>query len=539
MSKGLLNDDAIKGIEDELSELALMHDYLSKGKQQDEEFSAINKRDEFVLLDGGVKVPNILMLKNAKGVTEILNKHRKTIDKDIIDEVSEKTGLEKEDIMALMQDGMEIEEISSAAEALPYKEISESAAIREMIRAGIDSSMLTMMQEKGIEVVPMKNGSLQVTSLEKIAQVDEKGLMTFDESWFEKNLKPFEEVGLINLSEELALQDIEHSDMEKSEFGSLKVVSMQRRKEELTKEEMEKQEIAKVLGEDPDNIVNVIRIEDRDAGSKLFNYDMEDKAVPIMVRFKNDNFKLMEEKEDGSKVELQGFEATPVSKQVASLLKDTSMGLFINLKPGEVKAGKTNPNQERYDIFQIRRAGESRDDDSNQLLYAGFSGKTDVSVIQRMENGDTQFARVPVSSVYPKNIYIEDNTGDLEKSTIIHEQDDNMQRDVHDEPTVKFDDIEKRKELLEKVLEIERQIVEIEKQGEAGSSLDSLSKNTGHEENDPDISDSFANRSKELPDLYSQRSKILTKLGMNEADLKKSQEMADDDWMPGGRRTRV
>lgn len=533
MSKGLLSDDAKKSIEDELSELALIHDYLSKGNKQDEEFSSINRKDEFVLLDGEIRVPNILMLQNAKGVTEILKRHTKTIDKDAIDEVSKKTGLEREDIMALMQDGMELEEISAAVENLPYKEIAESAAIREMIRKDIDPNMLAMMQKKGIDVIPMKNGSLQITSLEQVAQVDENGLMAYNKEWAEKNLERFN----VDLSEKLVVQDIKSIDMGKSELGSLEVVSMKEKEEKLSKEDIEKQEIAKVLGENPDNIISVIRIEDRDAGSKLFNYDMNNKAVPLIVRFKNDNFKLMEEKEDGSKSELKGFEVTPVSKQTAILLKDKSMGVFTNLKPGEVKAGKTNPNQERYDLFQIRRAGESRDDDSNQILFVGFSGKTDVSIIQRMENGKTLFDSVPVSSVYPKSFYIENNRGSFEESTITtHEQDDNMQKDIH--PTIKFADIEKRKELLEKLLEIEAQIKEIENERDIGVSTEGLSSGL-EDKTDPDISDDLADRSNELPDLYSQRSKLLTDLGMNEADLKKSEERVNDDGMPGRIRPRV
>lgn len=329
MNKGCLSDEAKKQIEDEITELTLVHDYISKTNQEDTEFTSIKNRGEIVLIDGGIRVPKVMMLENSEGITQIVNRVQKEFDLEFVEDLAKKNGLEIEEVIALMREEMQIE--------------------------------------------VLENGNIKQESLEKIAEIDEQGLMTFDEKWLEK-LRPFEEVGLIKLSEALVVKDMKP--------GSLQVVPLEKKKEEVAKEEFEKQEIAKVIGVEPDDILSVISIEDREGGSKLFNYDMTNVQKPLIARLRNNRFKVLKEDADGKKTEMIGFEATPVSKQVASLLKDTRNNLFTELEPGEVRAGKTNPNQSEYNIFQIRRAGESRDDDLNNLLFVSTSGKTDMNIIE-------------------------------------------------------------------------------------------------------------------------------------------------------------
>ncbi len=527
MEAELLKDEAFKEIEDEISELTMIHSYLTNTNQRESDFVSIRNKEEFVLLDGAIKVPKILMLQNSNGITEILKKYSTRIDKDRIKEVEQATNLERKDILALMQDGMSLDDIESAANVLPFKDIAESAAIREMIRRDIEPQKLQSLQEKGIQVVALSNGEIQVNGLEKIAEVNENGIMTLNKDWFEKNLAPFQEIGLINIDDQLAVQEISKDEVEKAGTGSLIVVPLSKKREEMTKEEIEKQEIAKQLGEDPDRIISVIRIEDREGGSKLFNKDMTETSKPLIVRFRNNNFKVMEEKEDGTRQEMLGFEATPVSKQVAPLLKDTRDTLFTNLKAGEVRAGKTNPNMERYNIFQIRRAGESLDDDQNNLLYVGFSGQTDMNLIESMENGDARFARVPVSSVYPRSVYLESSFGTPKKVDIMHDREEETQKDIHDDPTIKFEDIEARKELLEKLEKVELQIREIEAEAKSPKKESSDEKTDSKSEMKADISDELADKSRKLPDLYSQRSEILMKLGLNQSQLVIAEEEQD------------
>ena len=57
----------------------------------------------------------------------------------------QRTGLEKEDIIVLLQDGMQLEEIGKAADQLPFKEISESAAIITLnISSGLSPNCLAI-----------------------------------------------------------------------------------------------------------------------------------------------------------------------------------------------------------------------------------------------------------------------------------------------------------------------------------------------------------------------------------------------------------
>lgn len=130
--------------------------------------------------------------------------------------------------------------------------------------------------------------------------------------------------------------------------------------------------------------------------------------------------------------------------------------------------------------------------------------------------GEFRFAKVPQSSIYPKNIYLENSNGRTQKKDITYEED-----------TVNFADIEKRKKLLEELLEVDSRITEIEQQGSVP---------IREESSDPDISDILADDKRRLPDLYSKRAEILKELGMNERDMIKitEQEM-DDDFRPGVR----
>ena len=547
MEKGFLKKEYEDSFEEELSNLTLMRDYIRKSGREDETFSSLRAIDNLTLIDGGIQIPEIIVMQSTKGKTDLLSKHSKKYKDDEIEEMVQRTGLEREDIVKLMQDGMQLEEIGEAADALPFKEISESAAIREMIRSNIKPEQLTLLQEKGIEVVAMADGSIQVTSLEKLAEVDEKGMVHLDPE-LEKSLQPFEQVGLLSVSEGLVAEEVEPETQEMGDgIGtSLKIVPLQRKREEKTKEELEKAEIARDLGEKAEDIVSVIRIEDREGGSKLFNDSLTQNARPLIIRLRNNNFKVMEEKDDGTREELQAFEATPVSKQVASLLKDTAHNHDTYIRPGEIKAGKTNPNQERYNLFQIRRAGESQDNDSNQLLFAGFSGETDLSLIENRTSGSMAFADVPMTRIYPRTIYMENNIGTPGPKEVV-QGNDKQEEDIPQASTIEYGDIGAKIALLEELKYIESKIVSIENQtghDERCASQHETHSHFGeehkHEEHEADtgnmdISDDLSDDSAKLPDLYSRRGELLTKLGISQSDSIEKIE-AEEEHIPGSRR---
>lgn len=139
MEKGLLKKEYMDDIDSELLDLSLMRDYLQKSNRTDVEFSQLRAVDNLTLIDGGIKIPDILVMQNTKGKTDIMRKNQKTYEPDEIEQIMQQTGLERKDIIALMQDGMQLEKISEAADNLPFKEIADSAAIREMIRKDIRS----------------------------------------------------------------------------------------------------------------------------------------------------------------------------------------------------------------------------------------------------------------------------------------------------------------------------------------------------------------------------------------------------------------
>lgn len=397
-------------IEDELEELALIQEYMSRTNQEDEEIVSIKRRNEFVFLDGAIRVPKILMIENSSGVIEILNRSGK----------------------------------------------------------------------KGQEI------------LTKIAEIDKNGQMNFDQDWFDENLKSFAQMGLVNTVDINFVKDIQ--DQEDKDNNYIQAVSANIMKKEKGHEEAERQKIAMALNVDSDEILSVIRIEDREGGSKLFNYDLEDTDKPLIVRLRNNKFVVLSEKEDGVLTEMIGYEATPVSKQVSRLLKDSS-NEFTSLKPGDVKAGKTNPNQSKYDIYQIRRAGENMDDDLNNLLYVSCCGKTDMNIIESRDNGEVRFARTPQSSIYPKNIYLENNAGTPKKREVTYEEES--------ESFISLSDIEAKRELLERLLQIESEIHELE----GGKTQDEKDK---------------------LSELYSERLVILNELEITEKEAIEIQKEYDE-----------
>lgn len=536
MVKGLLKDEERDKFEEELATFSLMEDYLSKTGQTQLEFTSIRRMQELELGNGALKIPNILAMQSVDGKTELLNITKQEYDREEIEELSKRTGLDRKDIILLLQDGMKIEEISDFADNLPFKEIADSAAIREMIRKEIDPAQLALMQKKGIEIVPASDGSLEVTNIQHLADVDEKGLVELDQDLV-TSLKPFEEFGLIKVSKELVVKELEPQEMEKVKGKSLQVVSLEEKKAEITKEEIEKQRMAKSLGIDSSEIVSMIRIEDREEGSRLLNDEKDKNSTKYIIRTRNgvvgNKFIVAKEVGEGEFEQLQGFESTPVAKNVASLLHDTQNSIDgVTLKPGEIKAGKMHSMDNEYSYYQIRRAGESKDDDSNTLLFVGTMGDTDMELIESRDNGDKSFVRLPVSSVHPRNIYMENNSTSGRETQLI--QDDPEKEENSRKPeTVDFKDISKKRELLEKLIKIEKQIREIE--GKTGHDEQCIDDCIRHEEEqetqkgselirDIDAFENTSNPEKKLPDLYSQRSTVLRQLGIDEVTAVKEQE---------------
>ena len=167
-----------------------------------------------------------------------------------------------------------------------------------------------------------------------------------------ENLKPFEEMGLIKLSQDLVVKEIPSKEMEKENIqgNKLKIISLDEKKKEMNQEELEKQKVAKDIGIDPDWIVSMIRLDDKQEGSRLINDKTDMNTTKYIIRTRSgavaNKFIVAEEKDDGSLNQIKGFEISSVGREVGALLHDTQGNHITSLKPGEIKSGNKESRRE-------------------------------------------------------------------------------------------------------------------------------------------------------------------------------------------------
>lgn len=148
MAKGLLKEKEKELLGEELSELTLMHDYLLKSGREKETFTSIRRMSDIELADGSIKIPNVIVMQNTEGKSEILNVTNYSYEQEQIQKLMEETGLNRKDVLSLMRDGLRLEQIEVMANNLHFKDIADSAAIREMIRKEINPEQLKEMRKK-------------------------------------------------------------------------------------------------------------------------------------------------------------------------------------------------------------------------------------------------------------------------------------------------------------------------------------------------------------------------------------------------------
>ncbi len=343
---------------------------------------------------------------------------------------------------------------------------------------------------KDVEVVKIKNSEhkemikilseidnkkLSKKELEELVTINEKEEIELAEK-LEKSLAIYDKASLLKLTQ---TKDI---CLEKLSDNELKINDKYTIEKE---EDKEKVEIANSIGEEPDNILNIVRINDRYAGSKLFDTTIEHGARVNLVRLTNNKFKLLEERQDGKYTELKGYEVTPVSKElfpsIASQFDKTS-----DLNVGDVRTGKTRI-QERYNIFQIKGRGDTGE--GNSLLYVGVNDKSQMDMMENRDNG-YEFERVKdLNDKYPRKVIV---NGKEEKVYVkeVEEKKENVQ--IQNNYLYK-DYLMERYKLEQKLLETEE---EIDK-----------------------ILDSEEDKDDELSVLYNKRTDILSKLNLDEKEF--------------------
>ncbi len=508
MIKGKINDDTMKKIEKEFSQISLIQDYLSKTGRMEETYTSIRQADSLELLkDLNIPIKNILLLENSRGITELFNITSTQYSKEQLAQVTKETGLAESEIEELLKLGLELESINSIAESIDSKSLADSIQIKERLEEEIKPEQLIEMAKKGVQVVPDINGGLQVNNLKKLAEIDERGNLELEPKLLE-SLKSF---GVLDNSSNLVIEEIEGR--EKNQGNTLRASTLEEKESVRKQDEEKKQKMAKDLGIDSDDIVSVIRIDDKEVGSKFYNDpSINNNGTPYVVRTRDgviqSKFIIVKENEEGKFEKLEGYESTPASRELASLLKDNqSLKDEVALKRGDIRVGKANTTNEDYNYFLIRGNGESEYGEPKNLLYVGTFGDTQMSVIEHADRGERALVPVPVSSVFPSRIYLENNRGN-NKTTELSAGEENINSPSS---KISFNDINEKKELLQKLKSIENRISEIE--------------NKTKPENDKSLQGEYDEEletgedTKDLNSLYGERGRILKQLGLDESTV--------------------
>lgn len=317
MRRTLLNAKEIEDIENELVTFSLIESYLQNTSRNEQEFTSIRRAKELSLFDEMSPIQNIVLMQDKSGKTTVLKQSSRNYSFIELQDITEKYGFTHDDIISLLQTGMSLEEIDQAIAESTYGSGLNITAIREMIKVSIDPKRLEQLHKKGVYVRLLADASIQADSLQRIAEVDEYGRTKLEPELLESM-----ELFRIKLPDEMHIKENEPTKEQRSSGSSLKLVSS----EEKNKDRQNVEKIAADLNMDPDEIVSVIRIDDNDNGSKLLNDAVGKDSTKYIIRTRNgitQNKFIVAEERNGKFQQFQGFEFTPVAKEVASLLKDT------------------------------------------------------------------------------------------------------------------------------------------------------------------------------------------------------------------------
>ena len=542
MSRKPLKKEVIDEFKERIGDLELLRDFYEKSRMDDISFTSIQRFDEISITDG-VNIPEPLVAERKDGNYDIFNEYIvEEIEPDVLGKI-EVRGMNKEDALALVKDGMTCEQILQAAETLPGM---ESDQMLLMIQSQYEPDLLANLEKQGITIEELEDGKIQVKALAKIAEVDSEGKTKLSPK-LEEQLEVFEQMGLVSLSDDLVVEMIEPKQKELSKEEALqankedeeleeqqpqktklKIVPIKEKEKAKTQNEIEKAKMAKELDVEPEDIMSVIRFADREVASQYFNETVDMDHSAVLVRLKNNKFWMMLEDGEGKLAKQQGMEVSPASKLLADKLQDTHHKGDTWVLPGDMVAGKTNPNSERYDFFEVMLPGESRTDGASSAMYVGLSDNNvqDMRIITSRNNNVYELDEAHTRSIVPSKVYINSNRGeraemDLDTSKE-HELSEKKEKGTESQ-SASLEDLAKQQELLERLLEIEKEIQNTENDGPAEPPSKDKDKT------DPDISDDLADETRKLPDLYQQRSEILTELGVKETDsVDQEQEITED-----------
>ena len=592
MKRGSLDKRARKALDERIDDISLLRSFYTKSGMEDVRFTSIEKMDDIQITDG-VTIPDIMVAERDDGHADVFNRVLlKEIEPDVLDEI-EVRGLPKQNALVLIEDGMQPEQIlqvvSETQEKYPGMDGESMVA---MIQAKVEPELLASVETMGLTAVPMEDGSVRVQGLAKVAEVDSEGKTVLSPK-IEQQLAVFEQMGMIELSQEMAIEKIEPQEkeitkaksksksqakskaMQKGEAQeeeqdlaqemkeaelekeaeqeqepeanaipkSLKIVPLKEKKKTKTQDELEKEQIAKELDCKPEEIISVIRFSSREMASQYFNDNINGNFTQVLVRLSGNKFWSMEEDKDKKFKKRQSLEVSPASKLLADKLKDTKHPGDTWVLPGEMRTGKTHENSERYDFFEVALPGENKIDGPSSAMYVGLdaSNTQDMRLLSSRRNNVFDLEEDDVRSVVPSRAFLPSNEG-ARTEIKMRPTDGEMETttpEIEEESSSSLADLSKQQELLIRLEEIEREIDTLEKRNGIENTTDSSLQEMEVDSNEKrrelevgDIPDSETRDKGRLPDLYSQRAEILMKLGLSEASLVRMNEREREDEEP-------
>ena len=571
-------------IQDELDTLRLIRSYTKYRLPDDMKLKGVEKEIELLLADES-KMEHVVLL-DLEGpdseLSEVLEVHKTVISKDRIEAV---TGLERSQIKELLARGLTIDSIEERSLEISSEhgelepEMLKQSIIEDAVAEGEIEPLPEEEQEfsvegdeelvtlPGMEMIPMgerdlskvedqtgtlvsdmENGDLEITTLEERMEISKEG-GKFDELYIEmlerdlaEDIEKYEKFGDVTELEEQLKEDLakklEGTElvMDETEQGELvlKAMTKEQRQQDESEMDEEKKKIAEALGEDPDNVLSIIRFKSLDAASEMVNKNLEDDRDLIAVRLPNNNFRLLREVSDGTSpveekigtpdgtktyMEMENYSVNPLMNGIAPALKDTAHSGYTDVLAGETKAGKINPNSNRYDVVQIVHAGDNKTDSQENIMYLGLSGERVSDAVTNHGNG-LDFDRDGVEVDYPSQIYVQGKEYDIHDEEIAKKE-----RMTGDEAPDLDSALATRIGLLKELLEIEKLIA-----NEEASKMPDLTIVAGQVIGGGSIKDGveYSEESKEvrLDEAYSRRSEILNELGYKESDLTIAKEEA-------------
>lgn len=593
MGKGKLDKRARKALNERIDDISLLQNYYSKAGMEDVRFTSIEKMDDLELMDG-VNIPDIMVAQRDDGNADIFNRYLvQDIEPSVLDEI-EVRGMSKDKALVLIEDGMQPEQIlqvvSESQEQYPGLDDESMLA---MIQAQIEPELLAGIETMGLTAVPMEDGSVRVQGLAKVAEVDADG-KTMLSPKMEEQLAVFEQMGMVELSQEMAIEKIEPQekdiskskskaksksdakslaeaqgeeqeeeqdlvkDMQKVEQAQkqdeeeletsedqvlpkrLKIVPLREKKKVKTQDELEKEQIAKELDCKPEDIISVIRFSSREIASQFFNDNVGGDTTQVLVRLSGNKFWSMEEDKDKKLKKRHSLEVSPASKLLADKLKDTKHPGDTWVLPGEMRTGKSHENSERYDFFEVAIPGENKGNGLSSAMYIGLdaSNTQDMRLLSSKRNNVYDIEEDDVRSVVPSRVFLPSNSGarDEIKMRPIDGEMSNDNPEIEQASSSSLKDLSEQQELLIRLEYIEREIDDIEKANDISDSTDSSIHEMEAEANSKirkiepgEIADAETKDKIRLPELYSQRAEILTKLGLSESSLVRMPERNRDE----------